>query len=65
MLVATALLLVPGLANAGGGGVPMAEPSVFSLLGAGLLALACMFGVVTVSRVIGERRSRITSTHQL
>jgi hypothetical protein len=62
-LFAAALILMPGLAKAGGG-VPVQEPGTVSLLGVGLLGLACICGVLTVKRVIAGRRSRFTSTNK-
>ncbi len=64
VLFVAALTLMPSLAKAGGT-VPMQEPGTVSLLGAGLLAFACISGVLTVNRVIASRRSRVTSTNQL
>lgn len=55
-------ILMPSLAKAGGI-VPMQEPATVSLLGAGLLAVACISGVLTVNRFIASRRSRVTSTN--
>jgi len=60
VLFVVALILIPGLARAGGV-VPMQEPGAVSLLGAGLLGLACICGVLTVKGIIADRRSRFTS----
>jgi hypothetical protein len=40
--------------------VPTPEPGIVSLLGVGLLSLACFSGVLTVKNIIAGRRLRST-----
>jgi hypothetical protein len=60
-LFAAALMLIPGLANAKKI-VSAQEPGTVSMLGAGLLGLACFCGALTVKRFIAGRRPKFTST---
>jgi hypothetical protein len=64
VLFAAVLILLPSLAKASGPPVPVQEPGTLSLLGGGLLALACISGVLTVRQFIAGRRSRSTSTNE-
>ena len=64
LILGAVLILMPGLAKAGGI-VPMPEPGIVSLLGVGLLGLACFSGVLTVKNIIAGRRSRSTSIEKL
>lgn len=64
VLFALSLILLPSLAEAGGGPVPTPEPGTLSVLGLGLLTLASVSGVKTVRLFIEGRRSRSTSTNE-
>jgi len=60
LVLGAVLILMPGLAKAGGKVVPTPEPGIVSLLGVGLLSLACFSGVLTVKNIIAGRRLRST-----
>lgn len=60
-----ALVLVPALAQAIIPPVPMQEPGTASLLGVGLLVIACICGALTLRHFVVNRRSRSTSTNKL
>lgn len=64
LILGAVLILMPGLAKAGGI-VRTPEPGIVSLLGVGLLGLACFSGVLTVKNIIAGRRLRSTSIEKL